>query len=139
MVGEVTVIRGTDAAARWRRRVAQTPAVLPQTAADALATEIHRHLRQRDEKEAAGQPAPPTFERLYWTLFGCFLAAVGGMLSLLEPLSHRVYWLALTVGVVGAALGFYGRRYRSLRLIADAWLAGLVGVGVLAIVLLTLG
>lgn len=59
--------------------------------------------------------------RLYWTVAGCLLAGMGGMLVMLEPLSHRLYWVAAAVGVASAAIGLYARPFQLVRLVADAW------------------
>lgn len=135
VISTVTVIRGAHAAGQWRKRVAETPPVLSKPAAEALTTAIQDHLAKRDKNEAARQPAPPTVERLYWTVFGCFLTGSAGIMAMLELLSRRLYWLASAAGVVGIVLGAYLRRWPELRLMADAWLAGVIGVGVLAAVL----
>jgi hypothetical protein len=75
-------------------------------------------------------------ERLALTAFGCFAIGVAGMMTMLEPLSHGPHWVALVVATIAIAFGIYLRRFRASRLIADAWLAGVVGVGVLAAVLI---
>jgi hypothetical protein len=134
-IGPVAVIRGTRAAAHWRERAVQSDRMLADPVVAALAREIREHLRKRDEHEAARQPVPPTFQRLYWTASGCCVAGVTGMMAILEPLSHRLDAIAVLVAAIAVALGMYVRRFRTVKLFADAWLAGVVGVGVLALVL----
>jgi len=89
----------------------------------AVADAALKQLAHRDLHEATTQPAPPSVEGLCWTVDGCFFSSTGAILALLETLSRRLYWLTAVVGVVGLALGIYLRRFRLLRLIADAWLA----------------
>jgi hypothetical protein len=57
------------------------------------------------------------------------------MMAVLEPLSHRLDAIAVLVAAIAVALGIYLRRFRAVKLFADAWLAGVVGVGVLTLVL----
>ena len=56
------------------------------------------------------------------------------MMAILEPLSHGLCWVALIIAAIAVALGIYVRRFRVFGHISDAWLAGVVGVGVLALV-----
>jgi hypothetical protein len=53
VLDQVTVIRGTRAAARWRERVAATQKVLTEPVAASLTAEIREHLFKRDRHEAA--------------------------------------------------------------------------------------
>ena len=134
-IGPVAVIRGTRAAAHWRERAVRADRMLADPVVAALAREIREHLRKRDEHEAARQTVPPTFQRLYWTASGCCVVGVTGMMAMIEPLSHRLDAIAVVVAAIAVALGIYLRRFRAVKLFADAWLAGVVGVGVLALVL----
>ena len=133
----VTILQGRRSAAAWRQRVEQAAPHLTSAAVEALAAAAVDKLAQRDRHEAARQPPPPSFDRISRTVFGSFLAALAGMYLMLEVLSHGLYWPALAVGIAAFGLGIYARRFKPLRRIADAWLAAIGGVGVLAIVLLT--
>jgi hypothetical protein len=134
----VSVVQGRRAAKAWRERVEAAVALLPGDTIDTLANAAIEHLTDRDLHEATRNREPPSMDRLLQTTFGCFVAGIGGILSILEPLSHRLYWLAAAVGAAGIALGLYVHRFRSLRLIADAWLAGIVGIGAFAATVLAL-
>jgi hypothetical protein len=136
-VDGVTVIEGRRTSAAWRERVEAADRQLSSEAVEALARVAMDHLADRDQYEAARQTAPPSAERVYWTSFGCFIAGLAGMIAMLEPLSHRLYWLAAVVSVTAIVLGLYFRRFRSARLLADAWLAGVAGVSTFALVVLS--
>ena len=134
----VTVLQGLAAVRAWRHQLHNTAPIAPIHVIDMIIGKIRDQLHRRDAYEAAANPAPPSFDRVYWTLGGCASAAIAGSLTLLEPLTWGWRWPVL--GIVGISLagGLLARRYRPARYFADAWLAGVAGIGLVAVLVLAL-
>ena len=134
VIDGVTIIRGRQSARNWLARVAAADATLTREVIDGIATTARDHLKTRDDREAQQHPLLPSVERLYWIGLGCVLAAAGGISAVTEPLSRGLHWLAFIVAGAALTAGVLARRFERIRLMADAWLAGVGGTSLLAIV-----
>ena len=63
---------------------------------------------------------------------------MAGLLIMLEPLSHGLPWLAAAIGASSLGIGLFARRYGRVRAVADAWIAAVVDVGLLALFVYTI-
>lgn len=134
----VTVLQGRAALRAWRDQLRAAPPVAPVEVAAAISDKIRDQLQRRDAYEAVKRPAPPSFDRVYWTAGGCALAAIAGSLALLYPLTWGWRWPVLGIAGIALAAGLAVRRYQSARYFADAWLAGVAGIGAVAVIFLSL-
>ncbi|HEY8301324.1 MAG TPA: nuclease-related domain-containing protein [Jatrophihabitans sp.] len=134
----VRVIRGGKAARAWRADVEQMPPVVSAEAADAVVERVREHLEGRDRHEAAEHPVPPSIDHVLSVSFGAFAAGVAGILTILEPLSAGWRWPVVPIAAAAVVAGVVLRRYRALCYFADAWLAGVAGMGVLSVLLLAI-
>ncbi len=133
VIDGVTVVRGRKSAARWLERVLAEDATLSDERVEDIVVSARKHLAARDAREAREHPPLPSLERMYWTVTGCVLAAMIGVLIMLEPLSHGAPWLAAAVGGLSLVIGLFARRWQRVRVVADAWIAAVGAVGLLAL------
>jgi hypothetical protein len=142
-LGDVQLVLGLDAARGWRSMVQRMPA---QASFDAdqiqrVCAAVDGHSRQRDRRDTATAPVPPSLERMYWIAFAVLLCATASFLLSIQAWdvvrSWRLWLLSL---VVLAGVGVAALRIRSLRLLAAGWLTGVVAAGACAagVVLYTL-